>query len=156
MRKILFIFCLTTLYAFVHAQSDLYLKIITIISKTNPEIITTNKLIAYNVWSVSNGESREANKSFEKVYKTYEYAKLKGGLKGIVVVAINKDDLSTTANITYNKDGITKMISLKLEDFKGIESGLTTNAVFDSKGNEIYENLGASQIFNSINKLVTR
>ena len=89
---------------------------------------------------MENQESREANKSFEKTYSVYEYAHLKGGSKGLIVISFNKENLSSTAVITYNKDGISKIIPFKLSDLESLDES-TSNLVFDSAGNEIYKNL---------------
>jgi hypothetical protein len=144
------LFCLSS-----KAQNDTYARLKNIIRQTHPEIITDDKLLAFNVWSVNEPESREANKSFDKVNTVYEYARLKGGLRGVVIVAINKDNLSGMATVAYTRDGIHKLISLPAADLEGMDLS-NSNMVFDSSGNEVYRNLPSSQVFSSFNQLITR
>ena len=154
-KKILIAASFASLSFFGMAQINFYQKVKNLINITHPEINTENRLIAFNVWSVDDSESREANQSFEKAYSVYEYARLKGGSKGIIVVSFNKDNLSSSAVISYNKDGIFKIIPFKVTDLEGLNEG-TSNLVFDSGGNEIYKNLSAQNIFSSIQHLITR
>ncbi len=156
MKKLLLTLSLFT-FAFVgKSQDDLYQQLKTAITQSHPEINMDNKLIAYNIWSVADAESREANKSFEKAYLVWEKAKLKGGSKGIVVVAINKDNLSSTASIVFSKDGMVKTLSFKYDDLRGLNEGTPANLVFDSNGQQIYKNLKAQVVYSSINSLITR
>lgn len=138
------------------SQTDLYAQLKNVIRQTNPEISMEGKLLAFNTWSIDDPSSREANQSFDRTYSVYEYAKLKGGPKGIVVVAINKDNLSSMATITYTKDGIRKVISVGIENFNGADFKELSNMIFDSSGSVIYKNLPASKIFSSVNQLITR
>jgi hypothetical protein len=140
----------------LQAQTDLYLKIKKILQQTHPALITDSKLIAINIWSANNDNSRDANKSFEKAYNVYQVAKLKGGLRGLVVVTLNLDNLSSDAVITLGKDNITKSISLKAEAVKELEVYGIENIVFDSNGTRVYKNLSPLQIFSSIQSLITR
>jgi len=151
MRKLSFIFLLSTIATFLNAQSDVYLKLKNAIKENHPEINLENKLIAVNVWSANNPESREVNKQLNRVYTIYEFAKLKGGLKGLVCVTINKD--GDAASIILNKDGATKLIQLNTFE---ISSASNSNFIFDDKGNEVYKNISSDKIFESVNKLITR
>jgi len=160
MIKKLFIIVFTMLFAMsVKAQSDLYNKLSTFISNQTKES-TSNRLIAINVWSVNDNNSRKLNAEFEEVYKTFEYAKLKGGVQGIIVMDINFENDVVNADITLQKDGIKKLIKVSAENteivnhLKGKSAGY--NVVFDCKGNLIYENLNPGTVFNSIQKLITR
>jgi hypothetical protein len=85
------------------------------------------------------------------VYKIYEFAKLKGGLKGLVCVIINKE--GDAASIILNKDGATKLIQLNNLD---VPSNTVSNFVFDENGKEVYKNIPSGKIFESINQLITR
>lgn len=154
-KKILLTLALITMGLFSQAQNDLFTSLKKVISETHPEINLDNKLIAMNVWSLNNSESRETNESFEKAYIIYEVAILKGGRKGLVVLAVSKDELSSEAVITLKKDGVTKMISIKLSELKGLDSA-TSNIVFDSDGHEVYKNLSSPNVFKSIQHLITR
>ena len=142
-----------------NAQSDLYTKLSSFISNQTKES-TTNRLIAINVWSVNDNNSRKLNTEFEEVYKTFEYAKLKGGVQGIIIMDINFENDVVNADITLQKDGIKKLIKVSVDNteivnhLKGKPAGY--NVVFDCKGNLIYENLAPGNVFNSIQKLITR
>jgi hypothetical protein len=138
------------------AQTDLYTTLKKTIEFSGPEINMDNKLIAFNVWSTDDEQSRETNKNFEKAYTVYEHARLKGGRRGILVVLVNKDNLSGTAVITLHKDGVTKCISVKAEDIPEISATANKNMVFDSSGNEVYANLPAASVFSKIQQLITR
>ena len=151
MRKLIPIILFFAFTSVLNAQSDLFLKVKQALKETHPEISTENRLIAVNIWSSNNQESREANKQFNNNYKIYEFAKLKGGLKGLICVAINKEGESSS--IILNKDGATKLI--QLNDVKIADSNIS-NIVFDEQGNEVYKNLVPDKIFESINKLITR
>ncbi|WP_317897390.1 hypothetical protein [Aurantibacillus circumpalustris] len=137
------------------AQNNLYQNIKKLINETHSEISTENKLIAFNIWSLDNLESRETNKQFEKAYSVYESSFLKGGRNGLIVVSINKNNLSSPALVTYAKDGITKTIPFKLSDFEDLDTSIT-NAVFDSNGGGVYQNLSSQNVLGSIHHLITR
>lgn len=143
----------------VQAQTALYNKLNSFLSTQTKEVVA-NRMIAINVWSSNDKNSRDINAEFEKVYKTYDYAKLKGGSKGIIVLNINLDEAAVNSNITAKKDGITKSITIPndnseiLKELKGKSSGY--NIVFDSNGNMVYENLTVGNVFNSIHQLITR
>ncbi len=118
-----------------------------------------NKLIALQVWSINSKESREQNKAFDKAYKTFEWAKLKGGNKGIMCVTICLDQ-SSTATIAFTKDGITKLKTISIQDISTVSSfqniTSTYNIVFDNKGQKVYESIPSEKIFSSIHQLITR
>ena len=138
------------------AQSNLNFEVKNLIYSQYPNTNIENTLLAINFWSVSDSKSRDLNKAFEKVANTYEFAHLKGGLKGIVVLLVNKDNLSSLANISLSKDGIKKAINLKLSDLKQHNSDLPSNIIFDSNGKIIYNNLEAINVFEKINQLISR
>ena len=138
------------------AQSNLNFEVKNLIYSQYPNTNIENTLLAINFWSVSDSKSRDLNKAFEKVANTYEFAHLKGGLKGIVVLLINKDNLSSIANISLSKDGIKKSISIKSSDLKQHNSDLPSNIIFDSNGKIIYNNLEAINVFEKINQLISR
>ena len=138
------------------AQSNLNFEVKNLIYSNYPNTNIENTLLAINFWSVSDSKSRDLNKAFEKVANTYEFAHLKGGLKGIVVLLVNKDNLSSLANISLSKDGIKKSINLKLSDLKQHNSDLPSNIIFDSNGKVIYDNLEAINVYEKINQLITR
>lgn len=152
MTKLITAMLFLTFIVKVNAQTDLYLKIKSQLKNEHPEINLENKLIAVSFWSPDNSESREANKDFNKAYKMYEFAKLKGGFKGIVCLAVNKT--GENASIILNKDGVNKVITLNGIDAKNYST--VTNVVFDSQGTEVFKNISHEQIFESIHNLITR
>lgn len=138
-----------------NAQLSLFVKIKNQLTIEHPEISLENKLITLNIWTSADKNSRDANKMFNKVFNAYEFAKLKGGVKGIIGVTINK--LNETATIILTKDGVNKLIQISnVSLINDIATTTTTNIVFDSEGNEVYKNLASDKIFESINKLITR
>ena len=156
MKKNIFTGFIILYTSLLSAQSNLNFEVKNLIYSQYPNTNIENTLLAINFWSVSDAKSRDLNKAFEKVANTYEFAHLKGGLKGIVVLLINKDNLSSIANISLSKDGIKKSINLKLSDLKQHNSDLPSNIIFDSNGKIIYNNLEAINVFEKINQLISR
>ena len=156
MKKNIFTGFIILYTSLLSAQSNLNFEVKNLIYSNYPNTNIENTLLAINFWSVSDSKSRDLNKAFEKVANTYEFAHLKGGLKGIVVLLVNKDNLSSLANISLSKDGIKKSINLKLADLKQHNSDLPSNIIFDSNGKIIYNNLEAINVFEKINQLITR
>lgn len=148
-KQLLLLFVLLSFFG--RSQVTLYKQIKDAISIENPKINFEDKLIAVNLWQANDLESRNANKEFDKVYKTYEFAKLKGGLKGVIVANINITD--QTASILLKKDGIEKLITIKVDttEFRGKK-----NIVFNSNGDNVLENLASTDVFKSFINLVTR
>ena len=156
MKKNIFTGFIILYTCLLSAQSNLNFEVKNLIYSQYPNTNIENTLLAINFWSVSDSKSRDLNKAFEKVANTYEFAHLKGGLKGIVVLLVNKDNLSSLANISLSKDGIKKAINLKLSDLKQHNSDLPSNIIFDSNGKIIYNNLEAINVFEKINQLISR
>ena len=148
-KQILLLFVLLSFYG--NSQVTLYKQIKDAISIENPKINFEDKLVAVNLWQASDLESRNANKEFDKVYKTYEFAKLKGGLKGVIVANVNVTD--QTASILLKKDGIEKLISININvpELQGKK-----NLVFNSNGDKVLENIPSSDVFKSFINLITR
>ncbi len=142
------------------AQTSLYNKLNSFLTSQTKEVLVNQRLIAVNVWAASDKNSRDLNVEFEKAYKAFDYAKLKGGNKGIVVLNINLDKNTVSGDIILKKDGITKLVKIPsdnieiLKEIKGKSSGY--NIVFDSNGNMVYENLAPASVFKSIQQLITR
>lgn len=137
------------------AQDQLYKQLVQLIQENNPQVKTDNKLIAVNFWSIKDLNSREANKAFNKAVNVYEVARLKGGLKGLIAIAVCTDGDEAESVIVLNKDGNTRLIPLKNTNFHTdlLKPG---NWVFDSQGVAVYSNLQTTTIFNAINQLITR
>lgn len=156
MKRHLFLLCLLCLGLGAGAQNPIFLKIKEILIAEHPEIALNDKLIAFNSWSLEDVEGRERNKSFDNVYDIYEWAKLKGGKKGLVVVSIHQDGSTPTASTTLYHDGIRKLILISGQSLKEVLRGAPSNMVFDSEGNEVYRNLQTDEVRGSVNKLITR
>ena len=91
MKKNIFTGFIILYTCLLSAQSNLNFEVKNLIYSQYPNTNIENTLLAINFWSVSDSKSRDLNKAFEKVANTYEFAHLKGGLKGIVVLLVNKD-----------------------------------------------------------------
>jgi len=156
MKKLFLLFCLLICGCYSQAQTDILTSLKKVIHAQHPDIDFENKIIAYNIWSINNAESREANKSFQKAVEVFGNAKLKGGSSGIIVVSINSENLSPEAIITFGKDANAKLISAKEEDVIGLRRSSPSNVVYDALGKEVAKNLSSSQIFPAINNLITR
>jgi hypothetical protein len=151
MKKLLILLFLAFIVK-ANAQTNLFTQLKNKLKIEHPEINLDNKLIALNVWSAADQNSREANKQFKKAYSVYEYAKLKGGSKGIVCLSINKTD--ENAQIILVNDGVTKLIPIKLDNENDLNE--LNNIVYNSDGVIVYKNMLNENIFNLIHKLITR
>lgn len=157
--RLFYTFSVLLLFSGLKSQSDLYSKLNSFVSNQTKEKVE-NRLIAVNIWSVNDKSSRDLNIEFEEAYKTFEYAKLKGGNKGIIVLNVNLDSDPINADITLQKDGVTKLIKVSsdnteiINSLKGKNAGY--NVVFDNKGNLVYENLKQGTVFTNVQKLITR
>lgn len=141
------------------AQTELYSKLKSFVNDNTKEK-TTQRLIAINLWSANDKDSREKNVQFEKVYNVYSNAKLKGGNKGIIVLNISLDQDAVMTDIALKKDGISKTIKIP-SDYYSVSEALKNkapgyNAVFDENGNLVYENLDRDSVFGAVQKLITR
>ena len=137
----------------VFAQSPLLIKVKQRLLAEHPELKLDNKIVVINVWSVSKVESRERNTQLNKAYATYEFAKLKGGLKGMIGVLINLDDELSQQEIALGKDNVSKAINIV--NLQGVELDNINNIIFDDKGNEMAKNIDGD-IFKEVNALITR
>lgn len=162
--KNVFIIILCLMSGFVYSQTVDYFAVKNVISKTFPEIDFNNKLLAISVWNSSDIVSRELNKEFYKTWFTYQEAKLKGGLKGVIFISISSDEDELSFRISDKKDAISH--SYTICDFQSYKAKgkLATmkldnsikNMVFDFNGNLIFQNLEISAVFKSFNNLITR
>jgi hypothetical protein len=144
---------------FTKAQTELYAKLKSFVTDNTKEK-TTQRLIAIQVWSANDKDSREKNAQFEEAYNVYCNAKLKGGNKGIIVLNICLDKDGVMSDIALKKDGISKSIKVP-SDYNSVAELLKDkspgyNAVFDENGNLVYENLEKNSVFSSVQKLITR
>jgi len=137
----------------IFSQQDVFQKLKEELKNEHPEINFENKLIVLNVWSVNDINSREANVQVNKACIAYEFAKLKGGLKGVIGVIFCKNRDQKTETIILNKDKVTKPIILKNISDQDLSN--ISNVIFDSNGNIVSKNI-TSDIFEEIHKLITR
>jgi hypothetical protein len=151
MKKIIILIFIFTVNA-GFAQQNLFSQVKEKIQNDHPEIKLDNKLIAVNVWSARDMQQREANIQLNKAATTFEFAKLKGGSKGIVAVVINSGD-EQQGDIILNKDKASKLVRVNNAQ---LNINNVSNIIFDSNGNIIYSSLDANEIFPSIQKLITR
>ncbi|MFI5139423.1 MAG: hypothetical protein ACHQIM_16490 [Sphingobacteriales bacterium] len=157
--KAIFTSLLVLSLSFIKGQSEIYQSLFSFLSSETIES-PNDRLIAVNVWSLDNKESRALNQEFEKVFTAYTGAWLKGGNKGLVAVIYCIDKNNVQINIALKKDGIIKVISTNSENKK-----LTTvlkdkspgyNCVFNKDGKIVYENLKEGTVFDSIHNLISR
>ena len=138
------------------AQNPLHTRILELIRTQYPNISTTDKLIAYNAWGLEDQQGRDRNQSFDKAVSIYANARLKGGLKGLLVVSLCTDAAKGIAATVLEADGIARLLVLDKNDLGEIFAGAPRNMVFDASGAEVYRNLDAGEVLTSINKLITR
>lgn len=160
--KLLLFFALSVFIC--HSQNVSYSNIKKVVLETYPDIDMTNKLLAISIWNSQDVLSREDNKEFKRTCFVYEGAKLKGGLKGVVFISISSDVIKSNADIAITKDGLLE--NYVICDYKAFDStgklnkmGLNSsikNIVFDTHGNQLFENIDNQQIFKSFNNLITR
>lgn len=141
---------------FAKAQNPTYNQLVSIISAKVPALNISDKIIAFTSWSATDAQSREMNKEFERVGIIYQGAKLKNGNKGTVLISYCFDD-AATANIAFNRDGISYAIRVKKSEFQFL-NGISTagNIVYDNTTAKVYEDLVRERIFLSINQLIIR
>lgn len=151
MKKTMLIL-LVLLTVLATAQDNLYKKIKDRLRAEHPELKTENKLLVVNFWSAEDALSREANQQLNKAYSTYEFAKLKGGLKGMIGVMISLNEEISLNDITIGKDKVNKNISLTTS---GLDAGNHKCIIYDSNGNVVKESTG-TELFKEINQLITR
>ena len=160
MKKIiLLLFWFIFLTIDLRSQTSDYNSIISYLQKNTKEN-TQNRIIAINVWSASDKNSRDANMDLNNTCNVFSHAKLKGGDKGIIGVVICLDNDDVTSNITLKKDGINNLIIIHSATLSSLaqlsKKPSSYNVVFDSNGNMLFENIAANSIFNSIRNLITR
>jgi hypothetical protein len=151
-----FLFCFFLLPVFTNAQAPNFSELRQLIYASNPDLEINDHLIAFNVWQMNDAESRLSNQSFEKAYAVYEFAKLKGGNKGLIVILFNQDNLSTEAVILLQKDGVKRVLSLPVNALNASKLGAIRNGVYSSEGQLLRTNLSANQVFDFIHSLITR
>jgi hypothetical protein len=151
MKKFLLLFLILASEGF-YSQSDLFKTLKERIITERPEIKQENKLIVVNVWTAGDARSREANAQVDKAFIAYEWAKLRGGPKGMTGIVICADDNQAMEKVVMDKDKLKKVISMQKDglDLKGI-----SNIIFDRDGNVLAKNVNGD-IFEEVHKLITR
>lgn len=162
--KKLFVFILILFFNSSYCQSIDYNKITSVLQAKFPEINFNNKLLTITVWSSSDAESREMNKEMLKTYKTYQGARLSGGLKGMIFISISTDNQEVNYTIATKKDldnyeyvlcDFNSFEKIGLLSELGIDSSVK-NMVFNTSGTQLFKNIETNQIFITFNKLTTR
>jgi len=150
MRKIIIIILTVWSYS-LSGQSVQVSEIKNAITSKFNTVTLENKIVF--IASELNGKmfEQEDLKELEKTASVYEFAKLKGGVKGIVCVLIVKD---AAREIELNKLGINKVYKLQAMDATKIN---LENPVFINYEDEIQNHTsGSVKIFNTVNRLITR
>ena len=88
MKKSIFTLLFALPVFFISAQTAAYKTLNELVSKEFPSVDLSEKLMAVNIWRVSDMNTRSLNKSFIKAGETYQVAKLKGGKKGLSLIHI--------------------------------------------------------------------
>jgi hypothetical protein len=139
-----------------YSQNNTFSQIKNKIHEKYPELSLEDRIIALSYWTVSDEKSRNNNVAFEKAIKVYHDARLKGGSEGLVVLTVSGDNLNPEATIVLSKDNIIRSLSFSSAELGTIIPGTWSNLVYDSNGKEIYRDLDNTQIYSSIQKLITR
>ena len=155
MKRLTLIIAILSLCGPLLSQDALYLRVKNALAEKYPATDLTDKILIVNVWT-HEPESRECNKRADEVAAIYRVAKLRGGLKGLVGVTIQRDGSESSAAITLQNDGIKNLMPLDAAVLASDVKTAPRNIVFDSNGKELYRDLPSSGIFNSILQLITR
>lgn len=160
MKKNLFLFiCLGFLSFNLSSQALDYNSLVSYI-KTYTKEDPKDRIIAVNIWSVADKNSRDGNIDLNNTTTIYKNAKLKNGSKGVIGIVICTDNDPMTNTIALKKDGINTLIMINAADvsqsilLNGKTSGY--NVGFDSNGNVLFENMQNTTFLNSIRNLITR
>lgn len=137
---------------YMGAQQDLYKQVAMQLKKNSPSLILENKVLVINFINTDITNKTIAT-DLEKTANVYEYAKLKGGRKGVVCVSIVP---SALVEITLNKEGYKKTIKLLKSEIGNTDVAGIENIVFNSAGEVVYKNIEASKIYESVQNLITR
>lgn len=136
---------------YIGAQTNRAEKVKDILQVQFPALVLEDKLIF--VASEVNGKTYSMDELSElnRTAGVYEFAKLKGGSKGIICVLIVKD---ASREIELNKNGISKVLKLKMPQGNSIE--LETPVFIQSDDSEKVNGLDDVKIFKAVNALITR
>jgi hypothetical protein len=153
MKKIIFLLALVCGIETITAQTNSVEKIYSYLLNHSSGIDLQNKLVMVNIWSSTSLNSRECNKAMDKTMQTYQYAKLKGGAKGMVAFDICIDNTSNAIQIIRTKDGIKHMLELPNDKNFSFNEG---NFTFDANGKLIAQNTPSTKIYETVHQLITR
>lgn len=152
MKKTLII-TLSLIVSLCSAQQEVYQKVNAFVKQSNPELITSNKLMVINF---SNDKSNETNAVFDDLEKTarvYGNAKLKGGKNGVLCVLVAND---SEEEIALNKKGYKNLHVINKSVLGNIDVANIGNITFDSNGKIVFKNLETTKVYEAINQLITR
>jgi hypothetical protein len=160
MKKIIFLALFFNCLAIsLKSQTSDYFSLTSYV-KNHTKENTQNRLIAVALWSAADKNSHDANAELNKAAYVFKNAKLKGGSNGIVGIIICLDNDEVTANIILKKEGITNLIAVNASELSSFpelsKKPSSYNAIFNSNGVMVFENLQSNSIFNSIHNLITR
>ena len=134
------------------AQENLFMKVKERLKAEHPELKLDNKLIVINVWSAQDKQSRDLNGELNKAYTIYEYAKLKGGSRGMIGVMISTDEDFNLNEVALTKDNNSKNVAMVSN---GLNVSGLKNIIYASDGSVIQKNID-SGLFQKVNQLITR
>lgn len=121
-----------------------------------------DKLVLVSVWKSSDVLSRESNKEAFRVFKIYEYAKLKDGEKGTVFISLNLDENTNDADMAARRDSISSdlifynssIFELLKNQFSNFEIGSVL--LLNKKGELQFISQSKEQYFSLVRNLITR
>jgi hypothetical protein len=136
---------------YIGAQTERVGKIKEMLQGQFPALVLEDKLLF--VASEVNGKTYSIDELSElnRTAGVYEFAKLKGGSKGLICVLIVKD---SSREIELNKNGISKVLKLKIPQGNPIE--LEKPVFVQADGSEKIQALDEVKIFKTVNALITR
>jgi len=148
MKNIIYI--LFTLFSVnVFGQQALYNKVNEVlVNKGFNSTSLDNKLTAISYYNGSVNLAKE----LDKTMSVYQYAKLKGGKKGIVVVMI-VDNIDQ--QIQLEKLGYTHSIKIVKSELGDVIPDVTT-VVYNSDGQVVLKDKKEGEVYTSVQQLITR
>jgi hypothetical protein len=150
MRKVISL-VLMLCAGYIGAQSNKAEKVKEILNTRFPLMNLENKLVF--VASETDDKHYSINDLTElnKTASVYEFAKLKGGSKGILCVLLIKD---TAREIELNKNGFSNIIKIKVDESKDLT--LDKPLFINADGSEREHTSFEVKIFKTVNALITR
>lgn len=135
------------------AQQDIYQKVSAFLKQNDPTLITQSKLMVINFVSPDLKEDKNDHSTLDKTAKVYGNAKLKGGKKGVICIAVVED---AQAEIALNKQGYKNLLVINRSQIDNVDTKGIDNITFNSNGEVVFKNLEQGKIYDAINQLITR